>query len=293
MDPLSHDIFIRTAYLTALSAAAFIVILIFLITTWRAATRVRFQRFERIRTKWLETLEGARTTIDADLRHLSRDAAFLLMHQWNAVFDGSRITSGPSSLDASQEQLRVAGDKVRMEEFALELLEVGTNEELVSACVALGNLRASRAWIPLRRRSASEDQYVSAAAAEALVRIDSVKAVPHIIDGIHRHLDWPDHVVSRILSELPESALHDVIRGVVGKGNFRTTLNTFGALDRMNHPMAIVLLEWLFARAKTEDSLIQCAYAAFQEDNVRQIAQRLAYLDDDSLPPSLEAHGRR
>ncbi|MEX1054596.1 MAG: hypothetical protein WED81_01105 [Rhodothermales bacterium] len=275
MEPLSQDIFIRTAYITALSAATFIVLLLFVITAWRIVTRVRFQRFVEVRTKWLDSLRDARTTIHADLGALPRDISFLLLHQWNAVFDQTRSTSDPGTLDTAQEQLRVAGDKVSMEEFALELLEDGTNEEIVSACVALGNLRASRAWIPLRRRIASDNAFVSASAAEALVRIDPIRATSQFIDGLCRHPDWPDHVLSRVFATLPESAVHDVIRSIAARGEFASVLRTFSALDRMGHEMSIVLLEWLLDHAKDEEALVECAYAAFQEKHVHLIADRL------------------
>ena len=263
------DALIRLAFVTGLASAAFTTVVLFWMTALRIFTRFHHRRLDRQHLKWLEVLIEGRRIVDADLCALPRHTAFYLMRQWVTVMEQAGYLHEQSSRTAREEQLRVAADHARLEEFAHELLEDGTREEVMGAVIALGYMKASRATWALRRYLRSPDKYISAASAEALVRIDSSAAVKDLVEVIPLKPDWPEHVLARIFRQIDSMDVEFIITSLAREHDYGTMLRLFRAVSRNNFNCAVVVLEWLLKNARTDADLTECIYSAHQEDHVQ------------------------
>lgn len=171
---------------------------------------IRFGRLNELgprsalKAKWLDVLGGSRTGLQADLLKLPRRPAFHLLRQWTVAYEKTR-EADDAKAHTRRRHLTDAADGVRLAELAFELVESGTNEEVMASAIALGHLKVEKAWIPLKRRASSPHAYVSAVAMEALVRIDADRAVPVLAETLNVQAGWPDHVLARILSTVTPS----------------------------------------------------------------------------------------
>lgn len=224
-----------------------------------------------VTAKWLEILGGGATSLQADLPRLRRRSAFFLLRQWSFAFSKTNELDDPRAAELRRRHLLSAAHQVHMEEFALELLETGTNEEVMAAAIVLGHLRTEKAFIPLKRRADTPHGFISAAAMEALLKIDSERGLPILVELISGRSDWPDHVLARMLRDLSEHQIHGVIRGAVQSGNREAVLHLFRALERVGDEAAEVLLEWLLDRAATIDAVRDICYAALQRARLRRV----------------------
>lgn len=268
----SADYLVRFAVYTGAFTTLVTLLMVLLMLVVRVSRSHESWMGSTVTTRWLEVLGGSSgAAIVADLPSLRRRTAFLLLRQWSVAYDRDQTqTTDPNSASRLRQKVEAA-THVRLDQFALELLETGTNEEIMAASIVLGQLGLEKAWIPLKRRATAEHPFISAVALQALVRIDPERAVPVLIEALTTHLTEPDHVLARMLGELSEMQIHEVVAGVVDMGSFEPTLHLFRALERRGEPAAGVVLEWLIAHLRSVDDVKACCYAALQEDRLNRV----------------------
>lgn len=195
----SSDPIVRFAFWSG--AAAFLLTIIIgtaiLCLYWFQAVRVRWYRW--MTTIWRPILLEAIAGTEATLPILRKPCALPFLNLWVYMHESVR--------GESRHRLNAVARRLGVDRRALHLLQHGNMSARLIAAVALGYLGEQSARKILRRAASEHHPALSLTAAQALIHIDAVAEIDHVVSLLCRRDDWPTDKVTVML----RSAGSDVI----------------------------------------------------------------------------------
>ena len=176
-DPLLHGVF-----LSALAVLALSVLLLIAIAMLRLRLMRRERRTKVILDRWRPLLAMAAAGDLSRAPPIDTAEGELLLPLWNQLRESVRGES-ETSLDAFARS-------IGLDRTARALLASGNMRAQLLAINTLGHIGTEEATEALERHCRSDDAIVSLAAARALLRIDSARALPKLVPLMLERADW-------------------------------------------------------------------------------------------------------
>ncbi len=142
-----------------------------------------------------------------------------------------------------------------MPQFAQQWLTSGRRSERLLAILALGHLRDKSAWDALFAQAVSDDSLVSLQAARALLQIDPVRGVQHLMPLLIKRHDWDINRLAVMLA-----ASRSELEGLLSRKITRVDPANMGRLMRLAEALKLNLpaevLAYLVDAARPVDILV-------------------------------------
>jgi len=184
--PNSEPLVQLAASVTLIAIAVTGVLILFLLLL-RAQRAIEQARHRCFMARWQPLLHAAISGAEPDYPPVAKDERERLLWLWNELQEMLR--------GAATGALARAGQRLRLDRFAVGLLKSRQVSRRLLGIVTLGNLADPRHWDLLMPLADDPHSPVSLAAAQALVRIDAARAVPELMPRFAARADWP---VSRV-----------------------------------------------------------------------------------------------
>ncbi len=130
-----------------------------------------------------------------------------VMEEWNALQEAVR--------GEPTERLNAAALKLGLDVAARRLMHSRGVGSQILAIRTLGHLKDPASWKPLQERLGSQNALVSFYAAAALVRIDSQRAMPGIMNQLAERESWPAEAMARLLTDVGADIAREPIRAMM------------------------------------------------------------------------------
>lgn len=205
---------------------------------------LRNERADRWRKRWsdlwlLQLLDPNGYGRIAPLRR-SQQPAFAEL--WNHVHDSMRGDIRQTLISMSRQSGSV--------EIALALLQHGRIAQQIPAAMFLGNHLASEAVPVLSSFVSAPDAFLSVACARALVQIDPIGQLPHLLGEFLHRAEWPLPVVHDILSAIDPEILSAHLPGFLLRESPEPSPREIRFLDLVHEDVRTSLIDALFQRPK-------------------------------------------
>lgn len=188
------DPFLRVAFVTGTVALALTALLLLLTVALRIGLKRREKHALEFTALWRPVLMNALMDPAACALPALRSRDWLnFLKLWNYLQESLR---GEATDSLNQVAKRLHGD-----EQARGLLRRGNRAERLLAILTLGNLRDRESWDDLLASAASRDNIASLNAARALIQIDPMAGVEHLMPLVLARQDWDIARLARMLGD--------------------------------------------------------------------------------------------
>lgn len=156
---------------------------------------------------------------------------------------------------SASQTLNQVGFALKVPQFAQQWLASGRRSERLLAILALGHLRDKSAWDALFAQAVSDDSLVSLQAARALLQIDPVRGVQHLMPLLIKRHDWDINRLAVMLA-----ASRSELEGLLSRKITRVDPANMGRLMRLAEALKLNLpaevLAYLVDAARPVDILV-------------------------------------
>jgi HEAT repeat protein len=197
LSPSASDLTVTIAAWTTVAAGAATIVLFGYTLALRRATIVAERRRRVVIDRWRGLFAAGMLSPAYAHSHVlpayTRQERTDLLEEWNRVRE--------SVEGEAVDNLIVLGKRLRFDSLARRTLRRRRLSTQLAAIQTLGHLRDRTVWRDLVALLEDPNTALSVTAARALVEIDALRAMPHVMPKVVARADWPQGTVSRILKK--------------------------------------------------------------------------------------------
>jgi hypothetical protein len=159
---------------------------------------LRLAHARRFAERWHPVFAACAVEVPEAAPRLAPEDGALFLQLW--------LRAQESLRGSAQQRLNALATQVGADRLAVQFLSSGNPGREILALVAVGHLRLAGVWPLAEALAADAPPVVSLAAAQALLRVDSVRALGRVLALAAAREDWP---VSRVAAMLRECDVND------------------------------------------------------------------------------------
>lgn len=228
---LNSEIAAQAAWWTGAVSCGLVFLLTLQICSLRLLLIYRRRRAERLHAEWEPLLVESIVQTPGSLPRISPLDRFELMILWNYLQESLR--------DEAIENLNAAARLVKLDQYALKLLDHKNLRKKLPAIQTLGWLGEVSAWEKLCAIAGDDDPVLSLCAARALLRIDGARGLRLLLPIIARRADWSFSLIGGMLKESGADLISEPLARAVLLIPAEQTPRMVRLLE-LAHPQAVV-----------------------------------------------------
>ncbi|MBH0202837.1 MAG: HEAT repeat domain-containing protein [Nitrospira sp.] len=253
-------------YVTALSIACMILLLLVGILLFRMSRHAKQRRRQRVTALWQPLLERCHEASLDGLPSLTPPEHIAFLYLWN---EQNEATSGATTAQLNRMARHVGSDRV-----AKSLLRSRLLRRRILALVTLGRLRDQSAWQEISALLIHSNSFLAFQAAQALLLIDATAAIPLLVPLIGRRTDWSPLKIASMLSTAGPDLASEAIVQAARQGDPVVASRLIRHLPTTRSARGLpALRQFLQERPPADDMLAAClfAFGEFREQTDLQI----------------------
>jgi hypothetical protein len=247
---INSDIAAQAAWWTGAISCGLVFLIMLQICFLRLLLIYRRRRVARLHAEWEPLLVESLEQTPASLPRVSPLDRFELLVLWNYLQESLR--------DEAIENLNAAARAVKLDRYALDLLEHKNLRKKLLAIQTLGWLREISAGEKLRDLANNDDPVLSLCAARALLRIDGKRALSFVLPLVARRADWSFSLVGGMLKDAGADLISEPLARSVLLIPAEQTPRMLRLLE-LAHPQAVVpSVRKLLAESSDLETITAC-----------------------------------
>ncbi|TKB78233.1 MAG: HEAT repeat domain-containing protein [Nitrospira sp.] len=240
-------------YVTALSIACMILLLLAGILLSRMSRHAKERRRQRVTALWQPLLEQCHDAPLDGLPSLTPPEHIVFLYLWNEQSEAKS--------DATTAQLNRMARHIGTDRFAKGLLRSRLLRRRILALVTLGRLRDRSVWQEISALLTHPNSFLAFQAAQALLLIDATAAIPLLVPLIGRRTDWSPLKITSMLGTAGPDLASEAIVQAARQGDPVVASRLIRHLPTTKSPRGLsALRHFLHKQPPSDDVLAACLF---------------------------------
>lgn len=244
-------------YLISLSIGCFNLLLVACLLLFQIHRRVKVRRQQRVTDRWRPLLKHDATNPMTALPSLTHRDHIVLLYLWNECYEATPVTT-------TEYLIRLA-QQVGTNRFAKDLLQAKLLRRRILAVMTLGRLRDHSAWPSICALLLHQNPFLSFSAAQALLWIDAVAAVPLLRPLIGHRTDWSPLRIASMLNTAGPALASDILAQAAVTGNAIVGPRLIRYLPITHNPSGLSILRRYVHEHRPSDNMLAACLFVFGE----------------------------